>query len=125
MKKEKGEFGLAECYTFSQDKHSSSFSKRSIHSGYMKKKESKDRSLKNRSSNSNSRSKKHSNNKSSTSKPRKNVNQNQNIYIKRAKEDVEFHRSISPKPLNFKKTLTLKSVKSGPDLKGVLSARHP
>ena len=92
----------------------------------MKKKEVRDKSVKNRSSNSNSRSKKTSNNKSSTSKGRKNVNQNQNqnIYLKRTKE-VDFHRSISPKPFNFKKTLTMKSVKSGSDLmKGILSTRH-
>lgn len=94
-----------------------------MNSMYMKKKDSKDKSMKNRSSNSNSRSKKGSTNKSS-SRPRKNLN-NQNIYVKKSKEDLDFHRSISPKTMNFKKTLTLKSVKSGSDLiKGVLQGRH-
>lgn len=94
-----------------------------MNSIYMKKRESKEKSLKNRSSNSNSRSKKGSSNKSS-SKPRKNINNNQ-IYVKRSKEDFDFHRSTSPKAMNFKKTLTIKSVKSGSDLiKGVLHGRN-
>ena len=92
---------------------------------YMKKKEGKDKSVKNRSSNSNSRSKKTSNSKNSSKQHRKNINPTNNIYMKKNKEDLDFHRSISPKTLNFKKTLTLKTVKSGSDLiKGVINSRH-
>lgn len=89
----------------------------------MKKKDTKDKSVKNRSSNSNSRSKKNSSSKNS-SKHRRNINPTNNIYMKKSKEDLDFHRSISPKTINFKKTINLKTVKSGSDLiKGVIG-RH-
>jgi hypothetical protein len=80
----------------------------------MKKKKTEEKSLKNRSSNSNSRSKKGtSTSKSNPKNPRKSIN-SKNIYMKRAKEDLEFHRSISPKAQVYKKnTITLKNVKSG------------
>ena len=117
--------GLLEFYPFIKSEDKRSFSKKPImmNSICMKKKDPKDKSVKNRSSNSNSRSKKNSSSKNSSKQHRRNGANN--IYLNKNKEDIDFNRSTSPKTLSFKKTINLKTVKSGSDLmKGVINSRH-
>ena len=119
--------GLLDFYPFIKGEDKRPFSKKPIvmNSICMKKKDPKDKSVKNRSSNSNSRSKKNSSSKNSSKQHRRNGNQSNNIYMNKNKEDIDFNRSTSPKTLSFKKTINLKTVKSGSDLmKGVINSRH-
>ena len=90
IKKEKESYGLQEFYPFcntEEKRISTGFTKKPttvINSIYVKKKESKDKSIKNRSSKSNSRSKK-STSKSNSKQHRKNINSNNSIYMTKCK----------------------------------------